>query len=292
MTMIKSTSHHTPTVTIGHLDNAGRDILDEKLRENCTIEEIIEFFKNYVPQSGIKLEIVKSGSFRLNGENENAEDHNNELELNFVRQQNKKKQGVDNSQNNLLTGQSYKKDDNNNIENSKVSGTLGKDVNASNTSEDASMRKNSNLDNGKIEASVNSSEHTSSSDENNKIVESNGVKNEPPKVKERNVFDILDADYLKRMIPYMHPSSQKYTFGYFFDRVHEVCDGKNLEEKDTIDVMQFRMGGSYLSEIKDLRSKKWKLPGIEDYFLQKDMEKENEKLLKEKLMEQSKKVSC
>ena len=35
----------------------------------------------------------------------------------------------------------------------------------------------------------------------------------PPK--RRNVFDIVDADFIKRMIPFMHPSSRNHTFKYF-----------------------------------------------------------------------------
>ena len=108
--------------------------------------------------------------------------------------------------------------------------------------------------------------------------------------KERSVFDILNADYLSKMIPYMHPDSQRCTFRFFFDRVHEVCDGKGRTEKDILDVIQIRMGGSYLAELKDLRCKGKDLEFIKEYFIEKDDDFEKEKKRKENLVEESKEV--
>ena len=88
----------------------------------------------------------------------------------------------------------------------------------------------------------------------------------------------------------MHPDSKKHTFRFFIDRVHEVCDGRGFEENDILDIMQFRMGGSYLAEIKDLRIQKWELVCIEEFFLQKDLEDENEKMRKKKIVEELRKV--
>ena len=110
------------------------------------------------------------------------------------------------------------------------------------------------------------------------------------KTKSRNVFDILDSDFLKRTIHYMHPNSKQHTFQFFEDRVHDVVNGKGLVEDDVLDVMQFRMGGSYLSEIKQLREQKWDLDYVETYFLQKDFEMEKEIRKKKELVEKSKKV--
>ena len=108
------------------------------------------------------------------------------------------------------------------------------------------------------------------------------------KSKSRNVLDSLDVDYLKQMIPYMHPSTKKHTFQFFEDRVHDVVDNKGLRENDILDVMQFRMGGTYLSEIKQLREQKWNLDYVENYFLQKDFELEIEMKKKSQLIEKSK----
>merc|ERR1711970_1371607 len=62
ITLVKAPTHNAPSIIIGHLDNEGREILEEKLSGDSTIEEIVEFFKNYVPQSGIKLDIRRSKS--------------------------------------------------------------------------------------------------------------------------------------------------------------------------------------------------------------------------------------
>ena len=108
--------------------------------------------------------------------------------------------------------------------------------------------------------------------------------------KKKNVFDILDADYVKRTIPYMHPDTKKHTFRFFKDKVHEVVDGKGLFENDILDVMEFRMGGSYLAEMKQLRGQKWDLDYIENYYLQKDIDMENDRKKKKELIEKSAKV--
>ena len=105
------------------------------------------------------------------------------------------------------------------------------------------------------------------------------------KKKKKNVFDILDADHVKRTVPYMHPDTKKHTFKFFEERVHEVVDGKGLLENDILDVMEFRMGGSYLVEMKQLRSQNWDLDYVENYYLQKDIEMEKESKKKKELIE-------
>ena len=59
----------------------------------------------------------------------------------------------------------------------------------------------------------------------------------------RNVFDLVDADFIKRMIPFMHPKSRNHTFKYFLDKVDEVVDtvGEDkLLNSEILDLMQFR----------------------------------------------------
>ena len=77
---------------------------------------------------------------------------------------------------------------------------------------------------------------------------------------------------------------------FFEERVHEVVDGKGLLENDILDVMEFRMRGSYLVEMKQLRSQNWDLDYVENYFLQKDIEMEKESKKKKELIEKSNKV--
>ena len=93
--------------------------------------------------------------------------------------------------------------------------------------------------------------------------------------RKHSVFEVVEADNTAKLIPYMHPDTRKHTFQYFFDKVHQVCDPIiELVEEDVIDVMQLRMGGSYLTEIKDLRFEGSDRGEIEDYFLKKDLEDE------------------
>ena len=59
----------------------------------------------------------------------------------------------------------------------------------------------------------------------------------------RNVFDLVDADFVKRMIPFMHPKSRNHTFKYFLDKVDEVVEtvGEDkLLNSEILDLMQFR----------------------------------------------------
>ena len=91
----------------------------------------------------------------------------------------------------------------------------------------------------------------------------------------QRVFDLLDADNAKKNIPYMHPATRKHTFEYFFDKVHQVCDPiTELDEEGVMDVMQCRMGGSYLTEMKDLRKDGNDRSEIEEHFLRKDVKEE------------------
>ena len=94
----------------------------------------------------------------------------------------------------------------------------------------------------------------------------------------------MDTDHVKRTVPYMHPDTKKHTFKFFEERVHKVVDGKGLLENDILDVMEFRMGGSYLVEMKQLRSQNWDLDYIENYYLQKDIEMEKESKKKKELI--------
>ena len=63
-----------------------------------------------------------------------------------------------------------------------------------------------------------------------------------------------------------------------------------MTEKEILDVEQLRMGGSYLKEMKQLRSERADIERIEEFFLQKDLQteleerrrKERESRMKEK----------
>merc|ERR1719400_193513 len=86
-------------------------------------------------------------------------------------------------------------------------------------------------------------------------------------------------DWIKSQIPFMHPKTKMHTFRFWVDRVH-AC----------LDVMELRLGGSYLQEMKDLRSQNWDLEYIEQYFLAKDLEREQEAMRKAAITEMANKV--
>ena len=67
--------------------------------------------------------------------------------------------------------------------------------------------------------------------------------------------------------------------------MHEVVDGKGFLKINILDVFEFTMAGSYLVEMKQLRSQNWDLDYIENYYLQKDIEMEKESKKKKELIE-------
>ena len=91
----------------------------------------------------------------------------------------------------------------------------------------------------------------------------------------------------------MHPSRREHTFRYFFDKVHEVVESvgaDKLLDDDVLDIIQFRMGGSYLTEIKDLRQKDTELAAIEEFFLAKDIERDDDSNRRQQLLSQETEV--
>ena len=272
MSLIKSTAFGVPPIIIGHLDQAGKDLLDEKLKGSSTIPEIVEFFKHYVPQEKITITFTKS-----------------------PRRPSKKSTEVGCGSENMETGSkktefNIKENDNGNLISAKKM-ELRDEIFSEEDEEDENENFNQNSCGNDtnlpiIEITAIDTD-TLKTLEKEPIVESKPIQINLGRKKERNIFDILDADYLTRMIPYMHPDSQKCTFRFFFDRVHEVCDGKGLGENEIIDVIQFRMGGSYLAETKILRGQQKNLVDIEKYFLQKDKNLESEKIKKEKLLKKT-----
>ena len=91
-------------------------------------------------------------------------------------------------------------------------------------------------------------------------------KKEPPPY----VFSLNDPDFLK--IPYMHPDKKKHTFEEWFKILYSVCDPKGLTDMQCVDVMEFRMGGSYQQELRQMKGEGRDLPYIELHFLKKDMD--------------------
>ena len=49
MTIPLNITHHIPPRLIGHLDDEGILICDKMLKDGYTVQEVLEFFKTYVP---------------------------------------------------------------------------------------------------------------------------------------------------------------------------------------------------------------------------------------------------
>ena len=84
------------------------------------------------------------------------------------------------------------------------------------------------------------------------------------------IFDEDDPDFEK--IPFMHPDNKDKTFREHFDSLYSVCDPKEFTDAQCTDVMEIRMGGSYLNELKELKDNNADLDSIELHFLSKDIQ--------------------
>ena len=94
------------------------------------------------------------------------------------------------------------------------------------------------------------------------------------------LLDTINADFLKRSIPFMHPKTRKHSFKFFLEKVDEVVEtvdeDPGLGDDDILDIMQFRMGGDYLTEMRDLRAADTLIVPIRTYFLMKDNEEQDD----------------
>merc|ERR1719239_939283 len=51
----------------------------------------------------------------------------------------------------------------------------------------------------------------------------------------------------------MSPSIKNLTFKQFIDKVQKLVKGRGLTHREILDIMEFRLGGLYLQEMRDLR---------------------------------------
>ena len=68
----------------------------------------------------------------------------------------------------------------------------------------------------------------------------------------------------------MHPDKRENSFKEHFESLYSVCDPKRFTDDQCIDVMEIKMGGFYLDELKKLKDKHTDLESIELHFLSKD----------------------
>ena len=269
-------------------------MLDNMLEGGKTIDEIIEYFKNYTVEDGRFFEprfYRSNRSSRQSSLEPDDDSYNSSNEFN-LKSFPKKSSCKNNSSSRLLNvpdlhdgkyrnGPNISSEDDN--MNSAVNGNG--DINVKNRDFGPDSGYDSYNDmKDKYKDLVLGNENTSEEDDLVRNIEvdvsgrTSTDSNSEDEKRNRSVFDFVGADNTAKMIPYMHPDSRQHTFQYFFDKVHQVCDPiEELVEEDVIDVMQCRMGGSYLTEIKDLRLEGSDRTEIEDYFLKKDSEAKAER---------------
>ena len=190
-----------PTVTIGHLDPEGSEILDRKLKENLSIEEIIAFFSNYKPKL-IQLKLSKS---KTSFETTSEESSISEIST-------------------LKIGETITK-----TETRNQNQILDSDADANTCKLTLNLDSFSNIGNEKEDGKGNILFEGSSADNipditvSNEEVQNIKVKENFEKEakailkvakKKRNIFDILDVENLKKNIPFMHPDRETHTFRF------------------------------------------------------------------------------
>ena len=96
---------------------------------------------------------------------------------------------------------------------------------------------------------------------------------EPPNAHlfaKRNVFTVISKEVVKTEIPFMSPSTKNLTFKQFLDSVQRLTRGAGLTHREILDIMEFRMGGEFLQELREIRANGAGLYEVVEYFLKKD----------------------
>ena len=206
-------------MTIGHLDQEGLDILDRKLKENKSIEEIVAFFSNYKPKL-LQLKIAKSKIIleTTSQEFSNYEsftlDIENNTETEIIRDQN---QTLHYGENTCYLSK---------IENEKEKedGDILFEGTSVNNTPDISVSLVV-VEEGQTKQKENSDKETKA---NSKSVN-----------KKRNIFDVLDVENLKKNIPFMHPDRKTHTFRFFFSLFYSNSPSGHFLDSFSTEFMRF-----------------------------------------------------
>ena len=282
--IVRKTSHNVPTVIIGHLDtkgtylyaiktnysfrSSGSEILDSMLQGNETIDEIIDYFTNYTVDISGGPTFHKSNKCSRQSSMESEDTSSAMDNVSNLKRPDKTKSNKQSSQNdNLNTSKDLK--------GSKKSGNLeGQHKTQSNDQTDPNFQSRIlaedrlNQDDDKV--------RNIDIDLANAGIDDDSYSQD----KAKNILNIINADFLKRSIPFMHPKTRKHSFKFFLEKVDEVVEtvdeDPGLGDDDILDIMQFRMGGDYLTEMRDLRAADTLIVPIRTYFLMKDNEGQDE----------------
>ena len=268
----------------------GKALLDEMLKGNRTVEEIVEFFRTYQMEGGLSFEprvYRQSRSSSRQSSVEPEEELGDKLAFrvktrdnaNDIMNQGREK-SIENDSNSVVDFNGSSKQKENTDLHKNVACKPSQDGHCKDTKEaeesndcetiDDVKEKGWNSATEKIEKSLfNLDSLVRNVETENRLVEklssmparqsfesdqdsTNRNMNEkemligqiaPENSAPRNVFDLVDADFVKRMIPFMHPKSRNHTFKYFLEKVDEVVEtvGEDkLLNSEILDLMQFR----------------------------------------------------
>ena len=179
----------------------GEKILDTKLNTD-TIEEILAFFKNYKPRNQNVIVINKSKKPPID-----QSDTNGDTDANLFRGKNLKRTGADNIEHNLSAGTRDKNESPNDKNLTLLNSASDRDGLAP-----AEAMETDTAENSLPEIQVTSQEVMEVTEAGGGDTEAGG--GEAGHLKTRNIIEVLDADYLKNNIPFMHPNNRKCTFRF------------------------------------------------------------------------------
>ena len=108
----------------------------------------------------------------------------------------------------------------------------------------------------------------------------------------RNWFSVINREKVKTEVPYMSPAIKNLTFKQFIDSVQRLTKGAGLTHREILDIMEFRMGGTYLQELRELRDNGASLAEVVEHFLRKDAEMRKVARRKARLEAQAKVGIC
>ena len=108
----------------------------------------------------------------------------------------------------------------------------------------------------------------------------------------RDVFTVISKETVKTEVPYMSPCIKNMTFKQFLDCVQRLVKGKGLTHREVLDIMEFRMGGTFLQELRELRANGASLADVVQYLLTKDAEMRKYTRRKARLEAQAKVTEC
>jgi len=283
--MVKNVAFHVPIIPIGDLDEYGKDLLDAMLAgKRDPINDIVEFFKNYEPQPGMTF---NKKAFKDAQQAEIDDEKEEEMKLMKEKMAAMMDRANEKDEKNCalnLEDPDFKKIPEMHPETKKHTFKEWFEILYS-VCDPKDLTDNQCVD--VMEVLMGGSYLTELKEMKAQEVPLNKIeKHFLKKDMTACIFDKNDPDFEK--IISMHPDKKENTFKEHFDSLYSVCDPKGFTDDQCTDVMEIKMGGSYLDELKDLKKKDSDLDTIELHFLSKDTQENKQEKKKEPVRNTSK----